>query len=151
VSRSPQPRRRPHPRTEGEVARRAAASALAASVLAAVSAVAMSTSPLTPAALPLAGELVKGQPFKNHRDPPPYRKLSDAEAARYDLGMRVFNTQFMVAGTAGAGRRDGVGPLFNAASCDQCHNNGAHGRGPVGDGPAPVALVIQLATPSARS
>lgn len=88
------------------------------------------------------------QPFTNHRDPPPYRKLSDAELARYDLGMTVFNTHFVVAGTPGAGRRDGVGPLFNSSSCDGCHNNGAHGRGPTGDGPAPQALVVQLATAS---
>ena len=91
------------------------------------------------------------QPLTNHRNPPPYRKLSDAEAARYDFGMGVFNTPFVVAGTVGAGRRDGVGPLFNAASCDQCHNNGAHGRGPTGDGPAPTGLVIQLTTPSSSN
>ena len=68
------------------------------------------------------------QPFADHRNPPSYRKLSDAESARYELGMAVFNTQFVVAGTPNAGRRDGVGPLFNSASCDACHNNGAHGR-----------------------
>ena len=96
---------------------------------------------------PTAGELVGTQPFTNHRNPPPYRKLTDAEFARYDLGMTVFNTQFVAAGTPGAGRRDGVGPLFNSASCDACHNNGAHGRGPTEDGPAPTPLVVQLSTP----
>ena len=90
------------------------------------------------------------QPFTNHRNPPTYRKLSDAEFLSYDLGMAVFNTQFVVAGTPGAGRRDGVGPLFNASSCDACHNNGAHGRGPTEDGPAPAPLVVQLATPSSK-
>ena len=85
------------------------------------------------------------QPFTDHRNPPSYRKLSDAEFARYDLGMAVFNTQFVPAGTPNAGRRAGVGPLFNSSSCDSCHNNGAHGRGPTGDGPAPSPLVIQLA------
>jgi CxxC motif-containing protein (DUF1111 family) len=95
-----------------------------------------------------AGEAPIGtQPFTDHRNPPPYRRLSEAELARYDLGMAVFNTQFVVAGTANAGRRDGVGPLFNSASCDACHNNGAHGRGPTEDGPAPAPLVVQLATP----
>jgi CxxC motif-containing protein (DUF1111 family) len=85
------------------------------------------------------------QPITNFRNPPPYRKLTDAEFERYDLGMTVFNTQFVAAGTANAGRRDGVGPLFNASACDQCHNNGAHGRGPTEDGPAQAPLVIQLA------
>jgi CxxC motif-containing protein (DUF1111 family) len=86
------------------------------------------------------------QPFTDHRNPPSYRKLSDAEFARYDLGMAAFNTQFVPAGTPNAGRRAGVGPLFNSSSCDACHNNGAHGRGPTGDGPAPSPLVIQLST-----
>ena len=91
------------------------------------------------------------QPFTDHRNPPSYRKLSDAESARYDLGMAVFNTQFVVAGTPNAGRRDGVGPLFNSASCDACHNNGAHGRGPTEGGPAPAPLVIQLTTPGSSN
>lgn len=86
------------------------------------------------------------QPFTNRRNPPSYRKLSDAEFARYDLGMAVLNTQFVPAGTPNAGRRAGVGPLFNSSSCDSCHNNGAHGRGPTEDGPAPSPLVMQLAT-----
>ena len=65
--------------------------------------------------------------------------------------MAVFNTEFVVAGTPNAGRRDGVGPLFNAASCDECHNNGARGRGPTEDGPLPAALVIQLSAPSPKN
>jgi CxxC motif-containing protein (DUF1111 family) len=94
---------------------------------------------------------IGSQPFTNRREPPSYRKLSDAEAARYDLGMAVFNTQFLAAGTPNAGRRAGVGPLFNSSSCDSCHNNGAHGRGPTDDGPAPSPLVIQLATTPTRN
>lgn len=95
--------------------------------------------------------LIANIPFANHREPPPYRKLSEQESARYELGMAVFNTPFVVAGTAGAGRRDGVGPLFNAASCDECHNNGARGRGLTTDGPLPPSLVLQLAGPSSDS
>jgi CxxC motif-containing protein (DUF1111 family) len=99
-----------------------------------------------PAALPADAVPIGTQPFTDRRNPPPYRKLSDAELARYDLGMAVFNTQFVPAGTPNAGRRAGVGPLFNSSSCDSCHNNGARGRGPTGDGPASSPLVIQLAT-----
>ena len=91
------------------------------------------------------------QPFTDRRNPPSYRKLSEAESARYDLGMAVFNTHFVVAGTPNAGRLDGVGPLFNSSSCDSCHNNGARGRGPTGDGPAPDSLVIQLTAATANS
>ncbi|MDB6013047.1 MAG: hypothetical protein JWL65_5297 [Gammaproteobacteria bacterium] len=91
------------------------------------------------------------QPFTNRRNPPSYRTLSDAEFARYDLGMAVFNTRFVPAGTPNAGRRAGVGPLFNSSSCDSCHNNGARGRGPTEDGPAPSPLVMQLATMPTKS
>ena len=94
---------------------------------------------------------IDSQPFTDRRNPPSYRKLSDAEFARYDLGMQVFNTHFVLAGTPGAGRIDGVGPLFNSSSCDACHNNGARGRGPTGDGTAPEALVIQLTGAAARN
>ena len=38
--------------------------------------------------------------------------------------------------------------LFNATSCDSCHRGGAGGIGPTGDGPVPVALVIQLGSSS---
>jgi CxxC motif-containing protein (DUF1111 family) len=99
-----------------------------------------------PTSLPADATPIGTQPFTDHRNPPSYRKLSDAEFARYDLGMAVFNTQFVPTGTPNAGRRAGVGPLFNSSSCDSCHNNGAHGRGPTGDGPAPSPVVIQLAT-----
>lgn len=91
------------------------------------------------------------QPFTDRRNPPAYRKLTEAESARYDLGMAVFNTHFVVAGTPNAGRRDGVGPLFNSSSCDACHNNGARGRGPTGDGPAPDSLVIQLTAATVKN
>jgi CxxC motif-containing protein (DUF1111 family) len=100
----------------------------------------------TPATPPADATPIGAQPFTDRRNPPSYRKLSDAEFARYDLGVAVFNTQFVPTGTPNAGRRAGVGPLFNSSSCDACHNNGAHGRGPTESGPAPAALVIQLAT-----
>lgn len=63
-------------------------------------------------------------------------------------GRDVFMTEWVVAGTPGATGHSGLGPLFNAPSCNSCHRNGGHGDGPVGDGPAPIALVIKLAAPS---
>jgi len=56
------------------------------------------------------------------------------------VGQSIFNGQSSV--TRGHAR------LFNATSCDSCHNGGAGGSGPTGDGPLPVALVIQLRWPS---
>ncbi len=82
--------------------------------------------------------------YLNHRDPPPYLPLSGSLAERYALGHAVFNTDFLPAGTAGAGRRLGLGPMFNASSCDECHNEGAHGRGPTGDGDLPTSMAVQL-------
>lgn len=83
--------------------------------------------------------------FEDRRDPPTWRPLSGAERASFELGQAIFNTAWVPAGTPRAERRDGLGPVFNAASCDACHNNGARARGPLGDGPVPVGLVIQLA------
>lgn len=84
------------------------------------------------------------QPLADSREPPAYAPLSGDEGARYELGLRVFNTQWVVAGTPRAMRIDGLGPLFNVGSCDGCHNDGARGRGPEGDGPVPGSLVLQL-------
>jgi CxxC motif-containing protein (DUF1111 family) len=86
--------------------------------------------------------------FLNHRDPPAYLPLSGSAADRYALGHAVFNTDFLGAGTPGAGRRAGLGPLFNSASCDECHNEGAHGRGPEFEGPLPNSMVMQLELPA---
>src|SRR5215469_14601046 len=52
------------------------------------------------------------------------------------VGQSIFNGESSV--TRGHAR------LFNATSCDSCHHAGAGGNGPTGDGPVPVALVIQL-------
>lgn len=82
--------------------------------------------------------------FADARNPPPYAPLDATERERYDLGHTLLNTHWVPAGTPSAGRRDGLGPLFNAASCDACHNNGARGQGLDKDGAAPAALVVQL-------
>lgn len=87
------------------------------------------------------------EPFIHHRDPPFYRALDDAERARAELGHEVLNTHWVPAGTPNAQRRDGVGPLFNVDSCDECHNAAARGRGPMGDGLAPFALEVHLEEP----
>lgn len=95
-----------------------------------------------PSAVPIGS-----MPFVNHRDPPPYLPLSGPVADDYALGHAVFNSDFLDTGTPGAGRRQGLGPIFNAASCDECHNEGAHGRGPIFDGPMPNSMVVQLELP----
>jgi CxxC motif-containing protein (DUF1111 family) len=84
--------------------------------------------------------------FEDPFSPPPYRALGPGERTEVELGQAVFNTAFLPAGTPGAGRRAGLGPLYNSVSCDSCHNSAKRGRGPEGAGPAPAALVLQLGT-----
>jgi CxxC motif-containing protein (DUF1111 family) len=108
--------------------------------------------PAAAALLLVAGASVHAQPvgfraFNDSHDPPTFQQLDGGSQSRFDLGHAVFNTQWVTAGTPDAARRDGVGPLFNAAACDECHNEGARGRGPVGDGRAPLAMVVQLESP----
>ena len=82
--------------------------------------------------------------FRDPLNPPSMGRLAPAAQARFVLGHAVFNTSWVPAGTPGAAQRDGLGPFYDAASCDECHNEGAHGGGPYGDGAAPIALVIEL-------
>jgi len=78
------------------------------------------------------------------RAPQSWRPLTQAEQTRFDLGQAVFNTEWSAATGTSSGRTDGLGPLFNVQSCDACHNSRRRGRGPRGDGEAPLDLVIQL-------
>lgn len=73
-----------------------------------------------------------------------------APPAEARLGEAVFNTSFVPAGTPGAERHSGLGPFFDAPSCDECHNGAAQPRGPFGSGPAPTGLIIALETPQAQ-
>lgn len=91
--------------------------------------------------------LLGGKVFTNSRDPPTYEPLDAAMQARDALGHAVFNTHFVAAGSPGAARIDGLGPLFNSSACDECHNEGADARGPTTDGQAPGPLVVQLEPP----
>jgi CxxC motif-containing protein (DUF1111 family) len=88
--------------------------------------------------------------FEDRRDPPAWRTLDAATHDSYELGVAVFNTPWVVAGTPNAVRRDGLGPLFIAASCDGCHNNGARGRGELRGGRLPNSFVMQLGGPATQ-
>ncbi|WP_022976154.1 di-heme oxidoredictase family protein [Nevskia ramosa] len=91
------------------------------------------------------------RPFDDPRDPPTWRPLTDAEQALHELGLTVFNTSWRPAGAARAERIDGLGPVFNAASCDACHNNGARARTAVEPGLIPVSMVVQLSGPDGKA
>lgn len=82
--------------------------------------------------------------FVDRRDPPARQALDAQTRADFDLGLLVFNTPWVEAGTTGAERRDGLGPLFVNTSCDGCHNNGARGRPPAEPGGVSNSFVMQL-------
>lgn len=77
----------------------------------------------------------------------PATNLTVAQRGEFFIGNAFFNSPWVVA-PASAGARDGLGPLFNARSCDQCHNNDGRGVPPLKEGEQPVSLVIQFATPT---
>ena len=84
------------------------------------------------------------QRFDDPRQPPTWRALSMNDLATFELGQAIFNSQWLAAGAPRAERRDGLGPVFNAASCDSCHNNGARATAPSDDGRLPIGFVMQL-------
>ena len=77
----------------------------------------------------------------------PAPNLSVSQRGEFFIGNAFFNSPWVVA-PASASARDGLGPLFNARSCDACHNNDGRGRPPVKPDEQPVSLVLQFATPT---
>jgi CxxC motif-containing protein (DUF1111 family) len=77
----------------------------------------------------------------------PGTNLTVEQRGQFFIGNAFFNSPWVVA-PASAGARDGLGPLFNARSCDACHNNDGRGQPPLKENEQPVALVIQFATPT---
>jgi CxxC motif-containing protein (DUF1111 family) len=75
----------------------------------------------------------------------PAANLENASRAQFFIGNAFFNSPW-VAAPASAGARDGLGALFNARSCDACHNNDGRGRPPE-SGQPPVSLVFQMSVP----
>jgi CxxC motif-containing protein (DUF1111 family) len=75
----------------------------------------------------------------------PAANLDSGARANFFIGNAFFNSPWVVA-PASAAARDGLGPLFNARSCDACHNNDGRGRPPL-PGERPVSIVFQLSVP----
>src|SRR5690606_15428781 len=60
----------------------------------------------------------------------PATNLTVAQRGEFFIGNAFFNSPWVVA-PASASARDGLGPLFNARSCDACHNNDGRGQPPL--------------------
>src|SRR5687767_12465383 len=73
----------------------------------------------------------------------PATNLTVSQRGEFFMGNAFFNSPWVVA-PASASARDGLGPLFNARSCDACHNNDGRGQPPVTEDEQPVSLVIQF-------
>ncbi|MBX2858208.1 MAG: hypothetical protein KTR17_06065 [Cellvibrionaceae bacterium] len=69
----------------------------------------------------------------------PVKHLNAQEKLNFWTGFSLFRSPWVAAPASTKGR-DGLGPLYNARSCDACHHNGAHGKLPN----AGFGLVVRL-------
>lgn len=99
----------------------------------------------TPLLQPLSGGATTVEDHSRKAFSRPAANLENSTRAEFFIGNAFFNSPW-VAAPASAGARDGLGPLFNARSCDACHNNDGRGRPPL-PGEHPVSLVFQFSLP----
>lgn len=69
--------------------------------------------------------------------------LTAEQRAARRRGEAFFNTPFVPAPSAAA-LRDGLGPLFNSASCESCHNNLGRGQPPSAGGLPSTSVVVHF-------
>ncbi len=75
--------------------------------------------------------------------------LTDEQNSKRRRGHAFFNTLF-ISGESEVPKREGLGPLFNGASCEVCHNRLGRGRMPLLSDTQPSSLVFQLSSLSHR-
>lgn len=92
---------------------------------------------------PASGGALTVYAVGRHRLLDPPAGLTAAQLGARRRGEAFFNTPFVPAPSA-AVLRDGLGPLFNSASCESCHNNLGRGRPPPDDGQQSTSLVVQF-------
>ncbi len=74
------------------------------------------------------------------------RNLSEEERKAFELGSHFFN-QGWVTAPASASGNDGLGPVFNAASCSTCHSKAGRGAPPENVGDEFVGVLMRLSVP----
>lgn len=67
----------------------------------------------------------------------PLPLLTDGELERFEEGDELFEKEFQ--------RKDGLGTIFNAVSCESCHLADGRGRPPTSTGETGTGLLIRLA------
>ena len=76
----------------------------------------------------------------------PARNLDDDAQSAFALGNHFFRRNWVTAPASISGN-DGLGPTFNATSCDACHFRDGRGAPPTKDGQAFVGLLVRLSVP----
>ena len=71
----------------------------------------------------------------------PLPSLTVAERRAFSVGNSFFRDNWVVAPASATGR-DGLGPLFNAASCSACHPEDGRGRPPLQPGERGLGMVV---------
>ncbi len=76
----------------------------------------------------------------------PSANLSGADLARFDQGNALFGKTWIAAPSA-LGVSDGLGPLYNARACQDCHLRDGRGHPPEGPEDDRIAMVLRLSVP----
>ena len=76
----------------------------------------------------------------------PARNLDDESRAAFSLGNHFFRRNWVTAPASISGN-DGLGPTFNATSCDACHLHDGRGAPPTKEGEAFLGLLVRLSVP----
>ncbi len=76
----------------------------------------------------------------------PSANLSFAQRAEFFIGNGLFRRAW-VAAPASAASADGLGPLYNARSCQRCHLKDGRGHPPAGPRDSAVSMLLRLSVP----
>ena len=80
----------------------------------------------------------------------PAATLSDAARLDFAVGQSLFE-KLWVAAPSATTASDGLGPLYNARACSNCHPANGRGRPPEGPGDDALSMVLRLSVPDAAS
>lgn len=76
----------------------------------------------------------------------PAANMPGSDQLSFTLG-RSFFKRLWVSSPASTKAADGLGPLYNARSCLQCHTNNGRGHTPNGEGDNAISLFLRLSVP----
>ncbi len=76
----------------------------------------------------------------------PSASLSFAERGEFFVGNGLFRRAW-VAAPASTASADGLGPLYNARSCQRCHLKDGRGHPPAGPDDSAVSMILRLSAP----